>query len=71
MTRSTGTMGLMRSGLPPSRDMAERMAARSTTAGTPVKSCRMTRPGLNGTSKESVICGDQRASRSTSWGMTS
>ncbi|GIX48792.1 MAG: hypothetical protein KatS3mg131_3003 [Candidatus Tectimicrobiota bacterium] len=35
MTRSTGIRGLMRLGSPPSRAMAERMAARSTTAGTP------------------------------------
>ena len=50
MTRSTGTSGLMRSGSPPRRFMAWRMAARSTTAGTPVKSCRMTRAGRKGIS---------------------
>ena len=40
----------MRRGSPPSRFMALRMAARSTTAGTPVKSCKTTRAGLNGIS---------------------
>ena len=44
ITRSTGTRGLIRFGSPPSRCMALRMAARSTTAGTPVKSCS-THPG--------------------------
>ncbi len=50
ITRSTGTSGLIRFGSPPSRFIALRMAARSTTAGTPVKSCSTTRAGLNGTS---------------------
>ena len=43
MTRSTGCSGLMRAGSPPSLTMASRMAARSTTHGTPVKSWRSTR----------------------------
>ena len=50
MTRSTGTSGLIFLGSPPARFMAERMAARSTTAGTPVKSWRRTRAGLKGIS---------------------
>jgi hypothetical protein len=50
MTRSTGTSGLIFWGSPPARFMAVRMAARSTTAGTPVKSCNTTRATLNGTS---------------------
>ena len=42
--------------------MAERMAARSTTAGTPVKSCRMTRAGLKGISALEVVAASQVAS---------
>lgn len=38
MTRSAGQIGLMFSGSPPSFFTASRMAAKSTTAGTPVKS---------------------------------
>src|SRR2546422_6589049 len=34
-------------GLPPIPCIASRMAARSTTAGTPVKSCMRTRAGMN------------------------
>ena len=45
MTRSTGDSGLIFFGSPPSLAMASRMAARSTTAGTPVKSCISTRAG--------------------------
>ena len=45
MTRWTGTSGLIFCGSPPSALMASRMAARSTTAGTPVKSCISTRAG--------------------------
>ncbi len=43
MTRSTGTSGFDLCGSPPSDFMPSRMAARSTTAGTPVKSCISTR----------------------------
>ena len=50
MTRSTGTSGFTFCGEPPSRVMPSRIAARSTTAGTPVKSCIRMRAGLNGTS---------------------
>ena len=50
ITRSTGTSGLIRLGSPPSRCMALRIAARSTTAGTPVKSWSTTRAGLKGIS---------------------
>jgi hypothetical protein len=45
ITRSTGESGLILRGSPPSASMAWRMAARSTTAGTPVKSCIRTRAG--------------------------
>ena len=37
-------------GSPPKRLIADRIAAKSTTAGTPVKSCNTTRAGLNGIS---------------------
>ena len=50
MTRSAGTSGLTRAGSPPRSAIASRMTARSTTAGTPVKSWRTTRAGMNGIS---------------------
>ncbi len=50
MMRSTGTSGSIRSGRPPSPSIASRIAARSTSAGTPVKSCISTRAGWNGIS---------------------
>ena len=56
----------MRSGSPPARATASRIAARSTTAGTPVKSCSTTREGRNGSSLASVAFGFQRANVSTS-----
>ncbi len=46
MTSSDGIRGLIWSGLPPSLTTASRMAARSTTQGTPVKSCSTTRAGM-------------------------
>ena len=57
MTRSTGTRGLIVSGSPPFRAIALRSAARSTTAGTPVKSCNRTRAGENGTSTSAGLAG--------------
>ncbi len=42
--------GLILRGSPPSLANASLMTARSTTAGTPVKSCMMTRAGLKGIS---------------------
>src|ERR1035437_6166447 len=45
MTRSAGSSGLARLGSPPMAARASRMAARSTTQGTPVKSCNRTRAG--------------------------
>src|SRR6516162_7235743 len=39
--------GLIFFGSPPRACIASRMAARSTTAGTPVRSCRITRAGVN------------------------
>ena len=55
MTSSTGWSGLIFFGSPPSFFIASRIAARSTTAGTPVKSCRSTRAGVNAISR--VGCG--------------
>ena len=54
MTRSTGTSGLIFSASPPSACIALRIAARSTTAGTPVKSCISTRAGRKATSCSSL-----------------
>ena len=47
--------GLIFFGSPPSRCIAARIAARSTTHGTPVKSCSTTRAGLKGIS---TLAGD-------------
>jgi hypothetical protein len=46
------------------------MTARSTTAGTPVKSWRMTLAGMNGTSASAGEPGRHEASVSTSSGRT-
>ncbi len=48
--------------------MASRIAARSTIAGTPVKSCSRTRDGMNGTSASVSEPGRHDASVSTSAG---
>src|ERR1700682_3708021 len=50
MTRSTWTSGSIRPASLPARCMAERIAARSRTAGTPVKSCSRIRAGRDGSS---------------------
>ena len=50
MTRSTGHNGFIFAGSPPSLVTASRIAAKSTTAGTPVKSYKMTLAGKNGIS---------------------
>lgn len=50
MTRSHWTAGLIWAGSPPRFFIASRIAARSTTQGTPVKSWRTTRPGMKGIS---------------------
>src|SRR5665647_809748 len=42
-----GASGLIRAGSPPRSAIASRMVARSTTQGTPVKSCMITRAGVN------------------------
>ncbi len=46
MTSSAGTCGSITDGSPPMSAMASRMAPRSTTHGTPVKSCSTTRAGV-------------------------
>jgi len=46
MTSSTGTRGLILFGSPPSAMIASRIEARSTTAGTPVRSCMRTLSGV-------------------------
>jgi hypothetical protein len=46
----TGTSGLILLISPPTSFIALRKEAKSTTAGTPVKSCKITLEGLNGTS---------------------
>ena len=51
ITRSTWISGFTWPGCPPSLMMPSRMAARSTTPGTPVKSCIRMRAGRNGTSR--------------------
>ena len=51
MTRSTGMPGSIRRGSPPRSAIASRIAARSTIAGTPVKSCMSTRAGMNCSSR--------------------
>ena len=50
--------------------MASRMAARSTTHGTPVKSCITTRAGSSGTSRAVPELGAQAASAFTSSSLT-
>ena len=53
MMRATGTFGLIDPAEPPSVTIASRIAARSTIAGTPVRSCMRTRSGLNASSESS------------------
>ena len=71
MTRSTGTRGLIFFGSPPRRATAERIAARSTTTGTPVKSWRITRAGLKGSSTACGAGAFHVARRRTSSSLTS
>ncbi len=47
MTSSAGASGLILVASPPRSATASRMVARSTTHGTPVKSCMITRAGVN------------------------
>ena len=66
MTSSTGTSGLMAPGSPPMSAMASRIAARSTTHGTPVKSCRITRAGVKAISFDGSALASHVASASMS-----
>ena len=66
MTSSAGTSGLIFAASPPRSAIASRMAARSTTAGTPVKSCMTTRAGVKAISSLGSALASQRASFSTS-----
>ncbi len=70
ITRSTSTSGLIFSGSPPISAIASRIAARSTTAGTPVKSCISTRAGWKGISIEGSAAASQEAIASTSAAVT-
>ncbi len=66
MIKSTGTRGLIFFASPPRSSIASRIAARSTTAGTPVKSCMSTRAGWNGISCDGSAPASQVAIVSTS-----
>ena len=70
ITRSTGTSGLIFAGSEPSSSIASRIAARSTIAGTPVKSCISTRAGWNGISSTGSAFASQEAIVSTSSAVT-
>lgn len=48
MTKSTGHCGLTLEASPPKRATASLIPAKSTTKGTPVKSCKITLDGLKG-----------------------
>ena len=66
MTSSTGISGLIRAGSPPWSRIASRIAARSTTHGTPVKSWSSTRAGEKEISREGSAVASQPATASTS-----
>ena len=70
MIRSTGTSGLIFDGSEPRSSIASRIAARSTIAGTPVKSCIRTRAGWNGISELGSAFASQVAIVSTSSAVT-
>ncbi|SKU78296.1 Uncharacterised protein [Mycobacteroides abscessus subsp. abscessus] len=65
MTISAGDSGFTLSGSPPRAATASRMVARSTTQGTPVKSCMTTRAGVNWISTLGSAEGSQLASART------
>jgi hypothetical protein len=65
ITSSAGASGLIRAGSPPSSWTASRMVARSTTQGTPVKSCITTRAGVNWISVSGSAVGSHAASART------
>ena len=59
MTSSAGASGLTLVASPPRSRTASRIVARSTTQGTPVKSCISTRAGVNWISTLGSACGSQ------------
>ena len=61
MTISAGASGLIFLGSPPSASTASRIVARSTMQGTPVKSCMITRAGVNWISVSGSAVGSQPA----------
>jgi hypothetical protein len=65
ITSSAGASGLTLVVSPPSRSTASRMVARSTTHGTPVKSCMITRAGVNWISVDGSAAGSQPPSART------
>ena len=67
MTSSAGTSGLILLSSPPSSRIASRIAARSTIAGTPVKSCMTTRAGVKAISWLGSAVASQLARASMSW----
>ena len=66
MTSSAGTSGSIFAGSPPRSAIASRIAARSTTAGTPVKSCITTRAGVKAISSLGSALASHVASASMS-----
>ena len=62
ITSSAGANGLILAGSPPMSAIASRIVARSTTHGTPVKSCMITRAGVNWISLLGSAFGSQPAS---------
>ena len=70
MTSSHGMSGLIAAGSPPSSAIASRIAARSTTAGTPVKSCSSTRAGRKESSRPGVVSASQSAMAAMSSAVT-
>ena len=63
ITSSAGMSGLTFAGSPPRSSIASRIAARSTIAGTPVKSCRRTRAGRKEISREGSAAAIPRRDR--------
>ena len=63
ITSSTGISGLIAPGSPPWSRIASRIAARSTTHGTPVKSCSSTRAGAKEISRDGSASATQRGDR--------
>ena len=62
MTSSAGASGLILVASPPRSAIASRMVARSTMHGTPVKSCMITRAGVNWISLSGSASASQPAS---------